>query len=370
MSGCILFFADASSVHTRRWVGEMAARGFDCVVATRRPAELPGAGEVIALRPGGDGLGWIAALPQVRRLARQLRPRWLHGHYVTSYGLWAAAARAAVDAPLVLTAWGSDLLVTPREPTLRGRLMAALVRRNLRRAELVTADSADLLALARRHAPMVRCEELSWGADTDCFVPGTPAGGFEIVSARAWEPNYRIDLVLRAVAGLRALRPTLALRLHLLGGGPDEAMLRGLAAELGLAPLVQFTGRVDDPTMVATMQRARVALSLPRSDATSVSLLESMACGLPVLASDLPANRQWIDPAWCLPLGEDDAAAAAAVADKLAALADDPAAALAVGRRNRQTVLERASRRDQMDRMAALYRALPPAATRGPTDGR
>lgn len=118
------------------------------------------------------------------------------------------------------------------------------------------------------------------------------------------------------------------------------------------------------------MQRARVALSLPRSDATSVSLLESMACGLPVLASDLPANRQWIDPAWCLPLGEDDAAAAAAVADKLAALADDPAAALAVGRRNRQTVLERASRRDQMDRMAALYRALPRAATRGPTDGR
>ena len=43
---------------------ECAARGFDCVVVTRRPQDVPGSSDVIALRPGGDGAGWLRALPE------------------------------------------------------------------------------------------------------------------------------------------------------------------------------------------------------------------------------------------------------------------------------------------------------------------
>ncbi|MBX3637659.1 MAG: glycosyltransferase [Rubrivivax sp.] len=350
MSDTLLLFGDASSVHTRRWVHEMTARGLHCVVATRRPAVLADA-EVVALRPGADALGWFAALPAVRALARRLRPRWVHGHYVTSYGLWAAACRDI--APVVLTAWGSDLLVTPRERGWRGRLMHALVGRTLRRASLVTADSRDLLQAARAYGTPARCEEVSWGADTDRFVPGTPAPGFEVVSLRAWEPNYRIETVLRAFATFVRRHPQVQAVLHLLGGGPDEARLRGEASHLGIADRVRFTGRVGDDEMVATLQRCRVSISVPDSDATSVSVLESMACGLPVVASDLPSNRQWLDRELLVPRGDAGALAAA-----LARLHDDPGWAAAQGRRNRARVLEHASRRDEMDRMLALYRTV------------
>jgi glycosyltransferase involved in cell wall biosynthesis len=350
MSDTLLLLADASSVHTRRWVHEMTARGLRCVVATRRPAALDAA-EVVALRPGADGLGWFAALPAVRALARRLRPRWVHGHYVTSYGLWAAACHDI--APVVLTAWGSDLLVTPREGGWRGRLMHALVGRTLRRAALVTADSHDLLEAARAYGTPARCEEVSWGADTDRFVPGTPAPGFEIVSLRNWEPNYCIVIVLRAFASFVRQRPQAQAVLHLLGGGPDEALLRSEASRLGVAGQVRFTGRVGDGEMVATLQRCRVSVSVPDSDATSVSVLESMACGLPVVASDLPANRQWLDPELLVPRGDADALAAC-----LVHLFDASDWAAAQGRRNRAQVLERASRRDQMDRMLALYRSV------------
>ncbi len=351
----ILFFADASSVHTQRWVRAMADRGFDCVVATRRPAQVPGASDVVTVAAGASAAGWFQALPSARRLAARLRPRWLHGHYVTSYGLWAAACRGVVPAPLVQTAWGSDILVTPRAPGLHGRLMAGLVGWSLRRAALVTADSQDMLDEIARYGGAARREEVLWGADTDHFVPGTPAPGFELASLRAWEANYQIDTLLRAFAQLQAQRPATPMRLHLLGGGPDAAALQAMASSLGISQQVLFTGRVPAARMLATLQRCRVSVSVPRSDATSVSVLESMACGLPVVASDLPANRQWLDAAMLVPAGD-----APALAATLLRLHDQPEAAQAHGRANRQRVLAQASHTAQMDRMAALYESLHP----------
>lgn len=364
MSRRILFFGDASSIHMQRWVAAMAQRGFDCVLATRRPAQVPGASDVIAVQPGADALGWFSALPEVRRLAARLRPQWLHGHYVTSYGLWAAACRAVVDAPLVQTAWGSDILVTPRAPGLNGRLMAHLVRRSLRPAALLTADSHDTLAQMARFLAAgspARLEEVLWGVDTAHFVPGTPAPGFELVSLRNWEPNYQIHTVLEAfallAAKLVAQGSSTAPVLHLLGGGPDEAALRARAQQLGLGVVggaqLHFTGRVNAQQMLQTMQRCRASISVPRSDATSVSVLESMACALPVLASDLPANRQWLHADMLVPVQD-----AATLAAKLLHLHDAPETAQAQGQRNRQTVLHGASQQVQMDRMAALYHAL------------
>lgn len=358
--GRILFFADASHVHTRRWVDAMAERGFECVVGTRRPGAIAGAAEVVPIAPGDDALGWFRAVPAVRALAQRVAPQWVHGHYVTSYGLWAAACRGI--APVLLTAWGSDILVTPRERGWRGALMHGIVGWSLRRADLVTADAQDVLDEIRRYDGVgAPCREVLWGVDTQRFRPAEPmhddAGRFEIVSLRQWEPNYRIDLLLRAVAAVRAARPALRIGLTLLGGGSQAASLQALAAELGLdAATARFVGRVDDAGMVAALQRADVSVSVPASDATSVAMLESMACGLAVVATDLPANRAWIAAAQRVPTDDLRALTAA-----LLALADEPAARRELGARNRQQVLDRAARTVHMDRMAALYDALRPA---------
>lgn len=346
----ILFFADAPSIHTQRWVAEMAARGHDCVVVTRRQAVVPGASQVIEVQPGLDALGWWTALPAVRRLARSLAPRWVHGHYVTSYGLWAAASGVA---PVVLTAWGSDILVTPRQ----SRVMRALVGWTLRRAALITADSQDMLSAIATYRPQARLEEILWGADTDHFVPSAkPPEGFTVVSLRSWEPNYHIDVLIKAFARAVRARPGAGWRLCLLGGGPQAEGLKALVAGLAIAAPVDFVGRVNDAEMVQAMQGASVSVSVPRSDATSVSLLESLACGLPVVVSDLPANRQWVgqDNGWIVPAGDVEA-----LAHALVAALDDPARRQRMAQANRALAAVRASRRVQMDRMAALYQTLP-----------
>jgi glycosyltransferase involved in cell wall biosynthesis len=350
----VLYFADAASVHTRRWVAAAVERGARAVVVTRNPGEVPGADEVITLRPGSDKLSWFAALPDVRRVSRELmqrfQPTLVHGHYVTSYGLWAAAC--GLKLPKVLTAWGSDILVTPRE----SRLMRAVVGWSLHHADLITADSMDMLDEIGRYHPGAPCHQILWGADTDRFVPGEPAPGFQVLSLRSWEPNYNIDVLIKAFARLVQQRPEAQARLCLLGGGPQAAELQALAQQLRVHDQVDFVGRVGDQAMVDALQRSRVSVSVPSSDATSVSVLESMACGLPIIASDLPANRQWITPGqggWLVPARDE-----AALLQALITTLDQAEVRHSMGQSNRARIERDASRRGQMDAMWRLYQGL------------
>lgn len=350
----VLYFADAASVHTRRWVAAAVERGARAVVVTRNPGEVPGADEVITLRPGSDKLSWFAALPEVRRVSRELmqrfQPTLVHGHYVTSYGLWAAAC--GLKLPKVLTAWGSDILVTPRE----SRLMRAVVGWSLHHADLITADSMDMLDEIGRYHPGAPCHQILWGADTDRFVPGEPAPGFQVLSLRSWEPNYNIDVLIKAFARLVQQRPEAQARLCLLGGGPQAVELQALAQQLQVHDQVDFVGRVGDQAMVEALQRSRVSVSVPTSDATSVSVLESMACGLPIIASDLPANRQWITPGqggWLVPARDE-----AALVQALITAHDQAEVRQSMGQCNRARIERDASRRGQMDAMWRLYQGL------------
>ncbi len=63
---------------------------------------------------------------------------------------------------------------------------------------------------------------------------------------------------------------------------------------LGLADRFSFLGRLAPAALAAELRAAAVYVSTSRSDSTSVSLLEAMACGAFPVVTDLPANREWI----------------------------------------------------------------------------
>ena len=338
-AGHLCLLGDANHVHVRRWAAAMLERGWRVSVVTARPQTQEGVTQQV-LPPVTRSADWLWRVGAARRAIAGLQPDLLHAHYISSYGY--LGARCKGERPLVMTAWGSDLLVTP----MHSALQRWLTGWTLRRADAITGDSADLVDAARAYRPRAELLELHWGVDLNRFAPAPWASkpGFELVSLRSWSENYRIELILRAVAQLPGAR------LHLLGGGPDEACLRQLAAELGLAERAVFHGRLDDAGMRAVMDRCKLSLSLPASDATSVSLLESMACGLAVLATDLPANRQWLPAEALVPV--DDLPATVA---RLARLQQDDAATERLGAQNAERMRREGSRDAQMDRAHALY---------------
>ena len=104
---CLL--GDANSPHTRRWALEMRARGWRVSLVTARPEPLDGV-EQRTLLPVRRSTDWLLRAGATRRHVRDLAPDIVHAHYLTSYGYLAARCGRH---PLVMTAWGSDLLVTP-----------------------------------------------------------------------------------------------------------------------------------------------------------------------------------------------------------------------------------------------------------------
>ncbi len=344
---CLL--GDANSVHLQRWAREMVARGWRVSVVTARPQPIDGV-EQCVLSPVRRSVDWLRRVGEARRFVRQLAPDLVHAHYISSYGY--LAARCARH-PLVMTAWGSDLLLTPRHSTL----MRWLTGWTLRRADLITGDSFDLVEAAQAYRPKAPVHRIHWGADTAKFRPAPWADkpAFDIASLRSWEPNYRIDTLLSAMGLLRQWRPDAPVHLHLLGGGSGEAALREQVRSLGLTERVTFHGRVDDAGMLAALSRCKVSVSVPASDATSVALLESMACGLAVVASDLPANREWLSGADDLLVSAGDANA---LARALQTLLQDDARAQQLGAINLERIERDGQRAAQMDAMDALYRGL------------
>ena len=349
---CLL--GDANSVHLRRWAQEMLARGWRVSVVTARPQPMDDV-EQRVLAPVLRQTDWLWRAGAARRHVQDLAPDIVHAHYVTSYGTLAARCGRH---PLVMTAWGSDLLVTPRQSAL----LRWLTGWTLRHADLVTGDSQDLVEAIDAYGPRRPAVRIHWGADTARFhpVPWAAKPGFGIASLRAWDDNYRIQVIVAALGRLLQAAPEAPAHLHLLGGGPSEAELRAQVRTLGLQDQVTFHGRVGDAEMQAVLARCKVSVSVPLSDATSVAMLESMACGLPVLASDLPANREWLgdnDGLW-VPVagGDDDAAAALAVAQQ--ALWQDDGRALRLGERNLARIRQDGRREAQMDAVSMLYKRL------------
>ncbi|ODS54716.1 MAG: glycosyl transferase family 1 [Acidovorax sp. SCN 65-108] len=332
---CLL--GDATSPHVQRWAREMLQRDYRVSLITARPASIDGV-TVRAIRPVHLSLDWLFRVQETRRHVAELAPDLLHAHYVTSYGY--LAARCGKH-PLVMTAWGSDLLVTPG----KSAWMRWLTGWILRQADLITGDSASLMSAVADFRPPGAAEEIHWGVELQRFhpTPWSHKQGSQLVSLRAWEPNYNIDTIIEAFALLQARLPGADLRLHLLGGGSLEGALRSQVHKAQLDNKVQFHGRLDDAGMTRVLGESKISVSVPSSD----------ACGLAVVASALQANQHWIAPQWLVTARD-----APALADRLEALIHNDTIAEQAGLQNATRIAQDGDRAVQMNRMHALYQQL------------
>jgi glycosyltransferase involved in cell wall biosynthesis len=179
----------------------------------------------------------------------------------------------------------------------------------LRSADLVTADAQDLLQTAIQYgANPASLHLVQWGVDFQHYHPGSAdpslraelgiSQGPVILSPRGVNPIYNLDIIIQAMAVVRSILPGAMLILRDYNTDPVyKNHLETMIDSLNLAQAVRWIGRVEPWEHVADIYRlADVVVSVPTSDSTPVSILEALACGIPVIVSDLPALHEWLIP--------------------------------------------------------------------------
>ena len=232
-------------------------------------------------------------------------------HFGVSPAVWAALVRHRnrydvvhahgyhSAAPLAATMAGASPLVftphyhgTGHSPLRKAihipyRAAGAAMAARSRRIICVSRAEADLF-LTHFPSARARVTVIPNGVDLERITAAEPfpdAGPVVLTGGRL-QSYKQIDRIVEAMA----LTPP-GLRLVVTGDGPERGALEALADERGVREKVRFIGRVEPDTLYRWYAGADVFCSMSSNEAMPVTILELLAAGARVVASDIPAHR-------------------------------------------------------------------------------
>lgn len=310
----IIYFSFDYSPHDHRFLSAITAGGHQAYyVRLQRGARqvesrpVPPEAEIVLWAGGKKPFAWRnlpAYVLDFRRVVRQIKPDLIHAGPIQTCGLIAVASGFR---PVLTMSWGFDLM----RDVERGWGWKQVTRYVLSRTQYFTSDAeiTRQKAIAYGMDP-ARTVVFPWGVDLNHFSPKDWSAlhdeSFTVFCNRAWEPIYGVDVLARAFTRLTEEYPHL--RLLLAGGGSQGTRIREILMQGGALERVIFTGHIHNPDLPRFYHMADLYVSPSHVDGSSVSLMEAMACGLPCLVSDIPANREWVQEGyngWCFRDGDD-----------------------------------------------------------------
>jgi L-malate glycosyltransferase len=363
----ILYFSDNISEHNRRFLTKLTEAGHDVYFLDLSSdvveegwlrADVTYIGHHSTFKRGSSPDSVKAFVPEFRSIIGDMRPDLIHAGPVQSCAYIAALSEFH---PLVVMSWGSDLLIESH----LGPEWEQATREAVQCADGFVCDCDTVRNAASCYAnfPDGTIAQLPWGIKSGVFSPAGPlppltempfeADTIRIICTRSWEPLYGMDVLMQAF--LRAYHNERRLRLLLLGDGSDRERIYKFITENSLSAVVLTPGLLRESELPKWFRSASAYLSCAKSDGTSVSLLQAMAVGLPVIATDIPSNREWIT--------EDEngwlASGAADFVEKILALSRLPAVRRnAISLNNRGIVAARADWDRNFPRLLRLYERL------------
>ena len=377
----LCFMGDFESIHLRRWIKHFIERGHQVSLLSYSGESVQMEGlEIHSLLENSSGetqrlpsksppsrtrewahrhlpLGLLTAKMSlkwlrhgIRKKLEEIQPDILHGHFLVEHGLYAAVTGFS---PLVVSAWGSDLLLHPQ----RSLMNRWLVSYTVKRSSLVHLASPFMLTelekMGLRHDNIV-IANLGVGEDLLDVQTQSTADSSVLVSTRKLGQVYNPATIIRAVKLVSKIHPQVLLKL--VGKGPLSKDLQILVDQLSLQANVQLPGPLPSKDVVQILSEADLYLSTSLSDSASIALLEAMAVGLFPIVSDIAGNREWITDGvngFLVDPHDPDALAARIT---LALRRVDWRRE--VGQQNKEIVKRRALRRNQMDIVEEAYREL------------
>ena len=365
----ILYFTNGYTPHDRRFLSKLANSEHDIWflrLEDERPLEneLPAGINSVKWRnvPGKNTIAekCLFFMPDFEKILAEIKPNLIHAGPIQSCGFMTALSGFH---PFLAMSWGSDVLAdADKDPFWRWITCYTLRRSDML---LCDCDAVRIKAQGLVEYPVQRIVQLPWGVDLKVFSAGQASrslreklgwtDAYVVLSTRSWEPIYGIDIILSAFQ--KAYRREPRMRLILLGTGSRAAQVEDFIKSHELTHAVHIPGPVVSAFVSDFYRAADLYISCSHSDGTSVSLLEAMASELPVIVTDLAANREWVQHGvngWLAPDGNaDELARLLLIAAELAS--EDRHR---IGSRNRRIVEERADWHRNFEKLLNAYENL------------
>lgn len=282
--------AGGVQVHVGDLAAQLRTRGHDVLVVAPHAGAATGraAGPVVRVRYRGT-VAPIApsplAVPRLRRLFRAWRPDVVHVHepFTPSTSMWAALASPA---PVVATFHAHldrSRLYEVAAPALR-RVASRLV------AAIAVSEAA--AAFVHRALPEVRIEIVPNGVDVDALStaePTTLPDGRRIAWTHRLDPQKGFRVALEAFQAV--VRDVRDARLVVAGDGEDRAAVDHLSS--AVRGRITLLGAVPHRDVAGLLRASEVAVaSATGQESFGVAVVEAMAAGVPVVASDIDGYRE------------------------------------------------------------------------------
>lgn len=318
----ILYFTRADSVHDQRFLAALAESGHEGFALRLKPGEYPTPSGIKALEWGGcENHLTENDIPHLTQelgdVLKAIQPDLVHAGPLQDLAF--LVARTGFT-PLLSMSWGFDLMhdvfVSP-DAAEKARFALGHSTRLITDAQCSAAQAVRL-----GFDPEKICL-FPWGVDLAHFTPASArilgavwrdrqgwGDKHVLLCLRSWEPNYGVDVLL--LAFIEAAQKDDSLRLILLGDGSQRNQILSILEEGKVNDKVFLGGRVPNQDLITYYGAADMYVTPSHVDGSSVSLMEAMACGLPTIASDIPANAEWIaegQTGWLFPDGDHRALA-------------------------------------------------------------
>jgi len=353
----ICLISNGESEHIRRLVTYLISKNHEVHLIAGRTNKIPANG--VKVHP-------LAKQPilwpfQVKQLVTRIKPDIIDGHYASVYGFLAASTGFH---PLVVTAWGSDILIQPQ----KNSFWKLITKYSLQKADIINclfSLSVAEPAFTRLGIDVTKARTTLLGVDTSEFKPvkydlelagemGLSSTLPLVINPRGFEPVYDYKTFFSAIPiVLRELPETKFIALYKKG---QRRIGEILAEQMGITEsviLIEWVPRSELPQLLSL---ASIYVSASVSDGASNSLFEAMACELAPVVTDIPANRPWIDDGkngFLFPAGNSEV-----LADRIIHLLKNSALRIQFSKRCRQIVQEKAEQSKEMQKIEDIYREL------------
>lgn len=374
----ICYFADGRSIHFHRWIKFFADAGHEMQFISFQPTTTDQVKSIES--SGAKFLGEVGPfyLKQFWKTWRDLR--WLkktvaaervevlHCHFL-GVNTWYAAL--ANHHPFVITVMGGGDVCGP-DWRPEGRAARRFTPLALSRADLITSWSPLMADVVRPYCrDSTPIEALHGGIDLRIFHPGErPAYLCKrwnisseapvIFSPRLMRPLSNLHQIAEALVKVSAEIPNVyamfAYPAHVADKDYEERV-RQILANSPMADRVRFIGSIPHDEMADHYRLATITVSIPSTDGTPMSVLESMACHTPAIAGNIPDNdKYYFDPdATVLAVDPNDPGE---IADAIRRLLTDQTLTQRLTAEAARRVNERGSYETQMNHMNRLYEGL------------